>query len=233
MSALLVRWLDAVITRPVAALRHRIDEISEGNFTIDHTIEWSNELGDIGRGINHLAGNVEGLLARRLEDQKRKQDLEYQMLQTEINPHFIYNTLNSIRWMATIQNATGIAEMVTAFRDGHGLCPADQEHLQEHRKAGTPPGRAGFAERLLYHPAVPLRRRHPDRGGPHRRRGHLPGLHDPALHPAASGGERHFSRAGTQGRLWQRPAGDTHQPRRRGRAGHHDRRRGGDAGWSP
>ena len=81
MSALLVRWLDAVITRPVAALRHRIDEISEGNFTIDHTIEWSNELGDIGRGINHLAGNVEGLLARRLEDQKRKQDLEYQMLQ--------------------------------------------------------------------------------------------------------------------------------------------------------
>ena len=115
MSGLLVRWLDAVITRPVAALRHRIDEISEGNFTIDHTIEWSNELGDIGRGINHLAGNVEGLLARRLEDQKRKQDLEYQMLQTEINPHFSYNTLNSIRWMATIQNATGIAEMVTAF----------------------------------------------------------------------------------------------------------------------
>ena len=115
MSGLLVRWLDAVITQPVAALRHRIDEISEGNFTIDHTIEWSNELGDIGRGINHLAGNVEGLLARRLEDQKRKQDLEYQMLQTEINPHFIYNTLNSIRWMATIQNAPGIAEMVTAF----------------------------------------------------------------------------------------------------------------------
>ncbi len=115
MNALLLRWLDAVITRPVAALRHRIDQIGEGNFTIDHSIEWHNELGDIGRGINHLAGSVEGLLARRLEDQKRKQDLEYQMLQTEINPHFIYNTLNSIRWMATIQNATGIAEMVTAF----------------------------------------------------------------------------------------------------------------------
>ena len=115
MNALLLRWLDAVITQPVAALRQRIDEISEGNFTIDHSIEWSNELGDIGRGINHLAGSIEGLLARRLEDQKRKQDLEYQMLQTEINPHFIYNTLNSIRWMATIQNATGIAEMVTAF----------------------------------------------------------------------------------------------------------------------
>ena len=37
------------------------------------------------------------------------------MLQSEVNPHFIYNTLNSIRWMATIQHAPGIAEMVTAF----------------------------------------------------------------------------------------------------------------------
>lgn len=37
------------------------------------------------------------------------------MLQNEVNPHFIYNTLNSIRWMATIQHAPGIAEMVTAF----------------------------------------------------------------------------------------------------------------------
>ena len=115
MDALLLRWLDRVITRPVAALQQRIDQIGEGNFTIDHSIEWTNELGDVGRGINRLAGNVEALLAWRLEDQKRKQDLEYQMLQAEINPHFIYNTLNSIRWMATIQNAPGIAEMVTAF----------------------------------------------------------------------------------------------------------------------
>ena len=122
MSAMLLRWLDAVITQPVAALRQRIDEISEGNFTIDHGIEWSNELGDIGRGINHLAGNIENLLARRLEDQKRKQDLEYQMLQTEINPHFIYNTLNSIRWMATIQNAGGDIQIEVAHIDDEAIC---------------------------------------------------------------------------------------------------------------
>lgn len=71
--------------------------------------------GDIGRGINKLAGDIDQLLASRIEDERRKQDLEYRMLQNEVNPHFIYNTLNSIRWMATIQNAPGIAEMVTAF----------------------------------------------------------------------------------------------------------------------
>ena len=54
-------------------------------------------------------------MTRRVEDERRKQELEYRMLQNEVNPHFIYNTLNSIRWMATIQHAPGIAEMVTAF----------------------------------------------------------------------------------------------------------------------
>ena len=37
------------------------------------------------------------------------------MLQSQINPHFIYNTLNSIKWMSTIQGSTGISEMTTAL----------------------------------------------------------------------------------------------------------------------
>lgn len=52
---------------------------------------------------------------KRIEDEKQKQDLEYKMLQSQINPHFIYNTLSSIKWMATIQGADGIAEMTTAL----------------------------------------------------------------------------------------------------------------------
>ena len=52
---------------------------------------------------------------KKLEDEKQKQDLEYKMLQSQINPHFLYNTLNSIKWMATIQGATGISEMTTSL----------------------------------------------------------------------------------------------------------------------
>ncbi len=74
-----------------------------------------------------MSAGVTALMEHRLEDEKQKQDLEYRMLQNQINPHFIYNTLNSIKWMATIQHAPGIAE------DGHGAVPSAQEHLQEQR----------------------------------------------------------------------------------------------------
>ena len=115
LSFLMQHWLEWVITRPVEALQKRIQSVGSGDFTADPAVEWNNELGDIGRGINKLAANVDGLMTRRLEDERKKQELEYRMLQNEVNPHFIYNTLNSIRWMATIQHASGIAEMVTAF----------------------------------------------------------------------------------------------------------------------
>ena len=115
LSFFMQHWLERVITRPVEALQKRIETVGSGNFAPDRAVEWNNELGDIGRGINRLAENVDSLMTRRVEDERRKQELEYRMLQNEVNPPFIYNTLNSIRWMATIQHAPGIAEMVTAF----------------------------------------------------------------------------------------------------------------------
>jgi len=66
-------------------------------------------------GVNRMALEITTLMDKAVIDEKNKRELEYRMLQSQINPHFLYNTLNSIRWMATIQNATGIAEMTTAL----------------------------------------------------------------------------------------------------------------------
>ncbi len=62
-----------------------------------------------------IIGAVLLFMRKRLLNEKEKNDLEYKMLQSQINPHFIYNTLNSIKWMATIQGSEGIAEMTTAL----------------------------------------------------------------------------------------------------------------------
>ncbi len=89
--------------------------IADGDFSRDPSTEWEHELGDIGKNINDLSENVLSLMNQRIEDERQKRDYEYRMLQSQINPHFLYNTLNSIKWMATIQNATGIAEMTTSL----------------------------------------------------------------------------------------------------------------------
>lgn len=115
IGVLLMVMLNKMISVPVTKINDKMRRISKGDFARDPSIEWSHELGDIGKGINDLAENVSLLMNRRLEDEKQKKDLEYKMLQSQINPHFIYNTLNSIKWMATIQGAEGISEMTTAL----------------------------------------------------------------------------------------------------------------------
>jgi len=130
-----------------------MEEVGRGRFDPNPSIEWDNELGDVGRGINQLSRSVSSLMDSRLEDEKQRLELEYRMLQSQISPHFIYNTLNSIKWMATIQHAPGVAEMVTALsrllksvsKGTRKLVPLEEEFalledyftIQRYRYGGT------------------------------------------------------------------------------------------------
>ncbi len=107
--------LNHTVTIPIRLLKTKIHAITRENFAPDPSIEWENELGDIGRALNKMGVDIQNLMTEKIENEKQKKDYEYQVLQSQINPHFLYNTLNSIKWMATIQNAPGIAEMTTAL----------------------------------------------------------------------------------------------------------------------
>ena len=115
MGFVLIMYSNKYFLRPLFKIRQKINETAAGDFSRDPSIEWNHELGEIGKGINDLSESIETLLETRLENEKQKRDLEYQMLQSQINPHFLYNTLNSIKMMASIQGANGIAEMTTAL----------------------------------------------------------------------------------------------------------------------
>jgi two-component system sensor histidine kinase YesM len=131
---LLLPQLNHMIAEPVHQLIHRLERISLGDFSRDEQIEWNDELGDIGRGINTLADRVQKLMDKKVQDEKAKQELQYQILQSQINPHFMYNTLNTIKWMATIQGADGIADVSTSLSrllknvaHGESIIPLRQE----------------------------------------------------------------------------------------------------------
>ena len=115
IGLLLFVLLNRSIGRPVKKLQHRIQAIAGGDFSLDPSIQREDEFGAIGTGINRMSQDLAALIQKRIQDEKERKDLEYRILQSQINPHFLYNTLNSIKWMATIQGASGISEMTTAL----------------------------------------------------------------------------------------------------------------------
>lgn len=115
MAILLTIVLSFYMNSPVRRILHKIEQISKGDFSIDITMETEDEFGRIENGINQMSHDIVTLMNKSVSDEKNKRELELKVLQTQINPHFLYNTLNSIKWMATIQKASGIGEMATSL----------------------------------------------------------------------------------------------------------------------
>jgi Putative regulator of cell autolysis len=115
LGIVLTYTFNKMINKPISKINKKILQISAGDFSKNPSIESTDEIGTIGKGINTLSQDVLELIESKVADEKQKKELEFRMLQNQINPHFLYNTLNSIKWMATIQNASGIPEMTTSL----------------------------------------------------------------------------------------------------------------------
>lgn len=108
-------FISRQLSAPVSHLKKRLELISRGNFETDPSIETDDEIGSIGKQINQMSERISDLLETRVQSEKEKRDLEIKMLQAQINPHFLYNTLDSIKWIATMQKNSGIVSVVTAL----------------------------------------------------------------------------------------------------------------------
>ncbi|MDR0600025.1 MAG: sensor histidine kinase [Treponema sp.] len=106
--------LSIFITRPIRLLVKRIHKISrENDFSQDMKIEKPrNELGLIGWAVNRMSGSIERYLFNMEKQHRIQKRAELALLQTQINPHFLYNTLESIHWMAKLQKNFSVADTI-------------------------------------------------------------------------------------------------------------------------
>ena len=89
------------ITLPIQRLRDSMKSVQKGNFDIeDIEVLSDNEIGSLTRSFNVMTHRIQELMEQNVKEQEQKRRIELKALQSQINPHFLYNTLDSIIWMA-------------------------------------------------------------------------------------------------------------------------------------
>ena len=114
--ALMVSYFLSVnFNRPIEHIMNNITYISNGSFNHLKELKDNSELGNLNHQIIQMSHDICSLMEERNKREKEKYRHEVQLLQAQINPHFLYNTLNSIRLMANMQGVSNISSMVEAL----------------------------------------------------------------------------------------------------------------------
>lgn len=101
LALILSRLLARNITYPIQRLRDSMKKVQTGEFpAIDLEVSSENEIGSLTKSFNVMTHRIQELMAQNIHEQEQKRKSELKALQSQINPHFLYNTLDSIIWMA-------------------------------------------------------------------------------------------------------------------------------------
>ncbi len=110
VSVLLTLFLNAHVFQRLFRLQHHMADIRQGNLNAAFDVGAPDEIGELGDGFNRMTTQIKQLIADVSIKEDQKRQAEFAALQAQINPHFLYNTLDSIVWMAET-NPVGASEM--------------------------------------------------------------------------------------------------------------------------
>lgn len=102
-----------IVTKPVYAISEAMGRLGAGDLSVRLAPHSDDELGDLVRSFNATAEELDGLMRRTVEDQELLRGAELRSLAAQMNPHFLYNSLNSIRSLAKLGRDEEIVEVVT------------------------------------------------------------------------------------------------------------------------
>ncbi len=124
------------ITKPISEILHNIKKVGKGEYkTVSEVPADCVEIQELDAGTRKMAGRIEGLLENVRKEQDAQHLTELQLIQAQVNPHFLYNTLDTIVWLVEGGMQQDAVDMITSlsvfFRTslskGNDIIPLSEE----------------------------------------------------------------------------------------------------------
>lgn len=115
LMSLVNSYISSRITTPIRKLELSVNEIEKGNLNAKVDAEGSYEIRHLGQSVQNMAKQIQVLMADIVSEHEKKRRQEFDTLQSQINPHFLYNTLDIIVWMIENEKPDQAVKAVTAL----------------------------------------------------------------------------------------------------------------------
>jgi two-component system, sensor histidine kinase YesM len=119
MGILISFLLGFILSKPLVESIHKLkramNNVEKGNLGQRVSINSNDEIGELGKGFNHMINEIDRLVSEVYKTSLREKEAEIRALQSQMNPHFLYNTLESINMLAITKGNFDVSDMVSSL----------------------------------------------------------------------------------------------------------------------